>query len=333
MKFFFPILLLFLHSGCGLLKDDAVKIAGTAQGTTYHITYLSEKHVIYKKEIDSLLQAIDLSLSTYVPNSVISRINNNDSTVITDRYFREVFNKSIEVSTNTAGLFDVTVAPLINAWGFGPGKKMKMDSLLVDSLRSFTGYQLVRLQGNKLVKDKAAVMLDFNAIAQGYTVDVLAGYLEQKGVANYLVELGGEVKAKGRKDNNSYWRVGIDQPNEMYTAGRPLQAVIELRDAALATSGNYRKYIEEDGRKFTHIINPRTGYPSKHNLLSATVIASDCMTADAYATAFMVMGLEASNKFLSENKHLNLEVYFIYDRNGEWETYASDGVKEWLKEI
>ena len=333
MKSFFPILVLFLHSGCGLLKVDPVKIAGAAQGTTYHITYLSEKNTSYKKEIDSLLQVIDLSLSTYVSNSIISRINNNDSTVITDRYFREVFNKSIEVSTNTGGLFDITVAPLINAWGFGPGKKMKMDSLLVDSLRSFIGYQLVRLKGNKLVKDKPSVMLDFNAIAQGYTVDVLAAYLERKGIVNYLVELGGEVKAKGRKDNNSYWTVGIDQPNEIFTAGRPLQAVVELRDGALATSGNYRRYIEENGKKYTHIINPKTGYPSKHNLLSATVIASDCMTADAYATAFMVMGLEASNKFLSENKHLNLEVYFIYDQNGKWKTYTSDGVKEWLKEI
>ena len=333
MKFFLPILVLFLHSGCGLLKDDPVKIAGAAQGTTYHITYLSEENISYKKEIDSLLQVIDLSLSTYVPNSIISRINKNDSTVITDQYFREVFNKSMEVSVSTAGLFDVTVAPLINAWGFGPGKKMKMDSLLVDSLRSFTGYQLVRLQGNKLVKDKTAVMLDFNAIAQGYTVDVLAAYLERKGIVNYLVELGGEVKAKGRKDNNSYWTVGIDEPNESYTSGRPLQAMVTLRDAALATSGNYRRYIEEGGRKYTHIINPKTGYPSKHNLLSATVIAADCMTADAYATAFMVMGLEASQKFLSEQKGLKLEVYFIYDKNGKWETYTSDGVKEWLKEI
>ena len=250
-----------------------------------------------------------------------------------DRYFQEVFKKSIEISKNTGGLFDVTVGPLINAWGFGPGKQMKMDSLLVDSLRSFTGYHLVHLQGNKLIKEKPAVTLDFNAIAQGYTVDLLAGYLEEKGIVNYLVELGGEVKAKGKKDNNSYWRVGIDQPNEIYTTGRPLQAVVELKDGALATSGNYRKYIEEDGKKYTHIINPKTGYPSKHNLLSATVIASDCMTADAYATAFMVMGLETAKKFVSANKHLNLEVYFIYDQNGKWETYASERVKEWLREI
>jgi FAD:protein FMN transferase len=333
MKFILIMMLLVLHSGCNLLRDEPVKISGAAQGTTYHITYFSESNVSYKKEIDSLLGIIDLSLSTYIPNSIISRINNNDSGVITDGYFQQVFNKSIEISKNTGGLFDVTVAQLINAWGFGPGRKMNMDSLVVDSLRKFTGYQLVRLEGNRLIKEKPAVKLDFNAIAQGYTVDVLAEFLEQKGIMNYLVELGGEVKAKGRKDNDSYWTVGIDEPNETYTDGRPLQAVIELRNNALATSGNYRKYIEENGKKYTHIINPKTGYPSKHHLLSATVIASDCMTADAYATAFMVMGLEASKKFLSEHKQLNLEVYFIYDENGRWKTYASGRVKEWLREI
>jgi thiamine biosynthesis lipoprotein len=175
-------------------------------------------------------------------------------------------------------------------------------------------------------------MLDFNAIAQGYSVDVLASFLESKGIRNYMVELGGEVKAKGKKDNNEYWKIGIDQPNEVFKDERPLEAVVHLRDRALATSGNYRKYYVENGQKHSHIINPHTGFPEKHNLLSATVIALDCMTADAYATAFMVMGLEKSKQFLSKNKALNLEVHFIYDENGVWKTYTSETLKEWIEE-
>jgi FAD:protein FMN transferase len=177
------------------------------------------------------------------------------------------------------------------------------------------------------------MLLDCNAIAQGYTVDVLAAYLEGKGISNYLVELGGEVKAKGKKNKHSYWTVGIDQPNEEPGDGRPLKAVIQLKDKALATSGNYRKFYIEDGKKRAHIIDPYTGYPAKHNLLSATVLAPDCATADAYATAFMVMGFEKAKKFLSEHSELQLEAFFIYDENGVWRTYNSETLKEWIKEI
>jgi thiamine biosynthesis lipoprotein len=176
-------------------------------------------------------------------------------------------------------------------------------------------------------------MIDFNAIAQGYSVDILASYLDAKGVSNYLVELGGEVRAKGKKNNKEYWKVGIDQPNETSTEERPLQAVVRLRDKALATSGNYRKYYIENGQKFSHIINPQTGYPAKHNLLSATVIADDCMTADAYATTFMVMGLERSKQFLLDNKDLGLQVHFVYDENGHWRTHTSQELKEWIEEL
>ena len=204
---------------------------------------------------------------------------------------------------------------------------------MIDSLLDFVGYKLVRLDGRKLVKKKPQVMLDFNAIAQGYTVDILAAYLESKGITDYLVELGGEVKAKGKKSKDSYWTVGIDQPNEEPIDGRPLKAVIQLKDRALATSGNYRKFYVEDGKKRAHIIDPRTGYPAKHNLLSATVLAADCATADAYATAFMVMGMEKAKQFLSEHSELQLEVFFIYDENGVWKTYSSETLKEWIKEI
>jgi thiamine biosynthesis lipoprotein len=334
MRFVFPVVVSFiLLISCNQESNKILRISGKAQGTTYHISYLSSDNSNYKPGIDSLLKEIDLSLSTYVPVSIISRINKNDSNVFADKYFTEVFNKSIEISEKTGGLFDVTVGPVINAWGFGFTKKADVDSAMIDSLLDYVGYKMVRLEGNKVVKLKSQIILDFNAIAQGYSVDILASYLENKGITNYLVELGGEAKAKGKKNNNEYWKVGIDQPNEMSTDERPLQAVINLRDKALATSGNYRKFYIENGKKYAHIIDPRTGYPAKHNLLSASVIASDCMTADAYATAFMVMGMEGSRQFLSENKNLALEVYFIYDENGVWKTYTSETLKEWMEEI
>lgn len=323
--------LLLIHGSPDANKP--IKIAGNAQGTTFQITYFAENSPNYKAEIDSILLAIDLSLSTYTPASIISRINQNDTAVIVDHHFIEVFNESFKVSEKTKGLFDPTVAPIINAWGFGFSKKENVDSLMIDSLLNLIGYKKVRLKGNKLVKEEPQVMLDFNAIAQGYSVDVLASYLESKGVINYLVELGGEVKAKGKKNDGKTWMVGIDQPNEIQTAGRPLKAVVKLGERAMATSGNYRKFYIENGKKYAHIIDPFTGYPAKHNLVSATVIATDCMVADAYATAFMVMGMEKSKQFLSEHEELNLKVFFIYDENGAWKTYTSENLKDWIEEI
>ena len=327
------ILSFLVFINCNHQSNKAFKMAGEAQGTTWQITWLSENNSNYKEAIDSIFRRIDLSLSTYVTTSIISRINKNDTAVIVDEYFIEVFKKSIEISEKTKGLFDVTIAPVINAWGFGFTKKAAIDSAIIDSLLAFIGYNMVKLEGRKLIKEKPQSMLDFNALAQGYTVDVLASYLESKGVVNYLVELGGEVKAKGKKADDEYWKVGIDQPNEVPTEGRPLQAIIKLKDRALATSGNYRKFYTENGKKYAHIIDPYTGYPAKHNLLSATVLADDCMTADAYATTFMVMGLEKSKQFLSEHKELNLEVFFIYDENGIWKTYTSETLKERIEEI
>ena len=334
MKLIFLIVVVFLlFISCSREINKVIKIAGNAQGTTYHITYVQGNKLIYKEAIDSIFRKIDSSLSTYIPVSIISRINKNDTGVLLDDHFVEVFNKAMAVSKKTNGLFDVTVAPIVNAWGFGFTKKAQVDSTVIDSLLGFIGYDLVRLEGRKLVKEKPQIMLDFNAIAPGYTVDLLATYLESNGLTNYLVELGGEVRARGKKNNNSNWTVGIDQPNEMPTDGRPLKAIIKLNDKALATSGNYRKFYVEDGKKRAHIIDPHTGYPAKHSLLSATVLAGDCTTADAYATVFMVMGLEKAKQFLSENKELQLEVFFIYDDKGVWKTYTSGTLKEWIEEI
>lgn len=324
----FPAIAVLLLTGCQRGIKNTIKISGPAQGTTYNITYLAGQHANYRGAIDSIFKKIDLSLSTYDTASVISKLNRNDSTVIVDDYFTVVFNKSMEVSEKTKGLFDITVAPIVNAYGFGFRKREKVNQVLIDSLLKYIGYKKVKLVDNKLVKEIPQVMLDFNAIAQGYTVDVLASFLESKGVHNYMVEVGGELRAKGKKLNDSSWTVGIEQPNETNADGALLNAVVTIKDKSLATSGNYKKFYIEDGTKYAHIIDPFTGYPAKNNLLSTTVIATDCMTADAYATAFMVMGLEKSKQFLSENKDLNLEVFFIYDENGVSKTYTSEKFKE-----
>ncbi|MFA9187898.1 FAD:protein FMN transferase [Flavobacterium sp. FBOR7N2.3] len=321
---------LTIFTGCN--ADRIIKLEGNAQGTTYHISYLSDDGINHKKAIDSLLKNIDLSMSIWLPNSIISKINNNDSIVLVDQYFIDVFNKSVEVSEKTNGVFDITIGPLANAMGFGFSKKTSLDSTKIDSLLQLVGYKMLKLENNKIIKVKPQIKLDFNAIAQGYSVDVLANYLEIRGINNYLVELGGELKAKGKKENEN-WRVGIDTPDEKTTAERKLKAIINLKNKALATSGNYRKFYEEDGQKFSHIINPKTGYPAKQNLLSATVIAHDGITADAYATAFMIMGLEESKTFLENNKELNLEVYFIYDDKGTWKTYTTESLKNSIEEI
>jgi thiamine biosynthesis lipoprotein len=334
MKLIIPTVIAYLLLiNCNSKSNSTITINGNAQGTTYQIIYISESNVRLEKGIDSIFKRIDSSLSTYVSSSIISRVNKNDTTVIIDEHFIEVFNKALEVSKNTHGAFDPTVAPLINAWGFGFTKKSKVDSSMVDSLLDFIGYQKIRLYGKKVIKDKPEIMLDFNAIAQGYTVDVLATYLKNMRITNYLVELGGEVKAKGKKQNDHFWTIGIDQPNEHATEGRPLKAVVTLKDKALATSGNYRKFYIEGGKKFSHIIDPFTGYPAKHNLLSATVVANDCMTADAYATSFMVIGMEKAKQFLLEHEELQLEVFFIYDEDGIWKTYTSKKLEEWIKEL
>lgn len=317
--------------GCSNSRENLIKIEGEAQGTTWHISYLSADNINYKAAMDSLLKKIDSSMSTYLPVSLISRINKNDSTVIVDQYFIDVFIKAMEVSQKTGGLFDVTVGPLVNAWGFSFSKKEKIDSAMIDSLLHFVSYKMLRLESNKLIKVKSQIKLDFNAIAQGYSVDVLAGYLESKGIENYLVEIGGELKAKGKK-NNEDWKVGIDQPNEN-ASERKLEAVITLNNRSLATSGNYRKFYEEGGQKFSHIIDPGTGYPARQNLLSATILAKDCITADAYATAFMIMGLERSKQFLAANKDLNLEVFFIYDEKGTSKTYASESLEKLVEKL
>jgi FAD:protein FMN transferase len=310
-------------------KPAKVSIEGRAQGTTYRITYYYADTTSFRASIDSIFQRIDHSLSTYNAASLISRINRNDSSVLVDEYLTNVYMRSVEVARLTEGSFDFTVGPLVNAYGFGFTKKADITKSIVDSLLKLVDYKTVKLIDNRIVKQRPEAIIDFNAIAQGFTVDVICEFLNRNDVENYLVELGGELRAKGSKADGEPWIAGIEKPIDVM--GTPdMQVLLKLENRAMATSGNYRRYYEEDGRRYAHILDPRTGYPADHNLLSATVFAPDCATADAYATAFMVMGLEASKRFVSKHPELPLDVFFIYDDNGEWRTYASSSLEKFF---
>jgi FAD:protein FMN transferase len=317
---------------CQTKKSEYLKITGFAQGTTYHITYENSNNVDYSSDIDSILKAFDKSCSMYDSTSIISRINNNDPTVEADDWFIDVFKKSAEVNTLSEGALDITVGPVVHAWGFGNAPIAKHDTAYIDSLLQFVGMDKVKLEGRKITKKYPGVSLDVNAVAQGYSVDVVSKFFEVKGIKNYLVEIGGEVRCKGTNANNKFWHIGIDKPTDgNLTPGEELQAVIELNNKSLTTAGNYRKFFVENGVKYGHTIDPKTGFPAKNTLLSATVICNDAITADAWDTAFMVLGLEKSKELLK--KLPGIEVYFIYSNpKGEFEVFFSEGMKKMIVE-
>ncbi len=323
---------LFIYSCYQKPKTIYILFGGFTQGTTYHVTYESIDSLDYKDEIEYLLAEFDSSLSIYNSHSVISKINRNESDK-TDKYLNMVIQKAEEVFKLTNGAFDITVAPLVNAWGFGFKNKEEMSDAKIDSILDFIGFDKISIKDSLIIKHDPRVMLDMNAIAQGYSVDVVADFLEQKGITNYLVEIGGEVKTKGLNSKDKEWKIGIDKPfDNNFVPGENLQAIIKLTNKSLATSGNYRKFYERNGVKYSHTINPKTGYPVAHPLLSATVIANDCMTADAYATAFMVMGLEKASKLVE--KLPNIEAYFIYcDENGDYQGKATPAIQELIEEV
>jgi len=296
---------------------------GKIYGTYYHIVYKSPEGKDLHPEIDALLGELNKIFSTFDSGSVISRINSNQP-VVPPPYFMNCFKKSMEISKLTGGAFDIPVAPLVNAWGFGFTHKGKITQPLIDSLLRLTGYQKVKLEGNKVIKDDPGIMLDMSAISKGYTCDIIGNFLAGQNCIHYMVEIGGEVVARGVNQKGKVWRIGISTPEEnIFNSAGELEAVVELSDKALATSGNYRNFYVEDGKKYAHTINPETGYPVQHNLLSATVIASDCMTADALATAFMVMGVEKSMELSKEIP--GVEVFLIYsDEKGIEKIYMSD---------
>jgi thiamine biosynthesis lipoprotein len=312
-------------------QQEPVKFGGNAQGSTYHITYFDKENRNFQPEIEKILIDFDKSVSTYLPTSIISRINSNQKNVVVDKYFIACFNKAKEIWKNTDGAFDPTVYPLVNAWGFGPGKKQKIEKTKIDSILKFVGFQLITLKGNKIIKKDPRVALDFNAFAQGYAVDVVSGFLNSKEISSYIVEIGGEVYAKGKKLNGNNWTVGIEKPIDNKESENPLKAIVKLEDLALATSGNYRRFIIEDGIKYAHHIDPKTGYPTKNNLLSASIFAKECISSDANATGVLVMGLEKAKLFLENHKEL--QAYLIYsDDKGNYKVYETPGLKAIVNE-
>lgn len=299
---------------------------GFIHGTIYHIIYEHPQGIDLKTELEKEMQRFDMSLSTYKPESVISRFNQNDTEVVSDHFFTTCFQRAQEISAATDGAFDITVAPLVNAWGFGFKHKEKITPELIDSLLKSVGWQKVKLVDGKLIKDDPNTMLDASAIAKGYSVDVAGQFLEKAGCLNYMVEIGGEVVAKGKNPKGKWWRIGINKPEDNAPIQSELEAVVTLQNSALATSGNYRNFYIEGGKRYAHTIDPKTGYPVQHNVLSATVIAKDCMTADAFATSFMVMGLENSKRIVKEKPEL--AVFLIYsDENGNYRTWCSPSCK------
>ena len=307
--------------------------AGFAQGTTYSIVFENDGELnqkLIKEDVEKILHDFDLSLSLYVDSSILSKVNRNDE-VEPDKFFIEAFRKSGEISEMTDGAFDITVGPLVKAWGFGPDAKKYFTEAKRDSLMTLIGMDKVRIQNGKVIKTNPGINLDFNAIAQGYSVDVICGYFESRGVDSYLVEIGGEVRVKGDK-HGVLWRIGIDRPSDdNMLPGNDLQAVISLKDRSLATSGNYRKFFVEDGIKYSHTIDPRTGYPARNKLLSATIVADDCATADGIATACMVLGKEKAIEFIGF--HPEFDAFLVFsDDSGNYQTWTTENLKRYISE-
>ena len=322
---------LFTFILCACSSSDnriLVKNSGQAQGSYYHIQYLSEYGENYKSQIDSILLEVDSSLSIYKDYSLISKLNKGKD-IKTDTLFNAVFLGAQKVFQESEGNFDCSVSPLVNAWGFYNDKLG--DSLVIDSAKfrnilPYVGFDKVRLIADSLVLPKG-MSLDFNSIAQGYTVDVIAQFLESKGNSNYLVEVGGELLAKGKNADGNIWRVGVDKPSEDIDTQERFQFILDLENKALATSGNYRKFYEKNGVKYAHTINPFTGFPAQNRLLSVTVIHDNCMLADAYATAFMVMGVKQSKQFVKA--HPEIEIYLVYTgKDGAWRTFISPSMQK-----
>jgi len=319
-----------LFQSCKQHKEVGVRneYVGEALGTSYSIISITSDEMDLQQDIDSVFTVINQSLSTYIPESDISRINKGDSTIVVDAMFKEVFELSKRIHKETNGFFDPTVGTLVNAWGFGPERRISMDSLKIDSLLNFVGFDKITMdENNHIVKTNPNIYLDFNAVAKGYAIDRLAIMLNTKGIENYLIEVGGELVAKGKntiKDNS--WVVGIDDPEKEMT--RSIKILIHLNDRALASSGNYRKYRidEATGKKYVHTVNPKTGYAQLTNSLAVTILADDCATADAYATSFMAMDLHEAFNVINENNRL--EAYIIYlDENGNTQEFLTQGFK------
>jgi thiamine biosynthesis lipoprotein len=323
-------------------ESQYVKLTGNTQGTTYKIVYLESKGKNYQTSIDSLLAAYDMQLSTYKENSIISQFNAQEDHIFdlskfpNHQNFEACYNQAKDVYYSTNGSFNPALYPIVKYWGFFDGTEQKNISLsAIDSILLLTnfGEEYFSLKENQTLSKKFSnAKLDFNGIAQGHSVDVIADFFDAKNITNYMIEIGGEVTCNGVNEANTGWSIGIDKPIENSIPGEDLQFIAILDNMSLATSGNYRKFYEIDGKKYSHTINPVTGSPVQHNLLSVTVISKSCADADAYATAFMVMGLLNSMNFVNNHPDLELNAYFVFDAGGVMNTSMTKGFEKYIKE-
>lgn len=296
---------------------------GMIFGTFYSVTYQHDRDL--HKEIEAELMKVDKSLSPFNKQSIITAINNNQPTTL-DQMFLNVYDLAHQISEDTDGAFDITVAPLVNAWGFGFKNGTKPTAQAIDSLRQIVGYKKIHLMGKMIKKDDPRIMLDCSAIAKGYGSDVVARFLRNEGIKNFMVEIGGEVVTSGINPKRLPWAIGVEKPvDDSLATSKELQTILNITDIAMATSGNYRNFYYKNGKKYAHTIDPKTGYPVQHNILSATVLAKECARADAYATSFMVVGLEKAKEILKRNT--DLKAYIIYDDNGKYSVWQSEGLQ------
>lgn len=333
MRFFLLIWLLLSFSCIHTPKNNHFKtfrIKGFVQGTSYQITYYAAEEKVKKSQIENILSSIDSSLSIYKPYSLISRFNESKAGIEIDTHLKKVVEKSLEITKKTGGAFDITVQPLVQAWGFGTEAVAALpDSATIRMLLACVGPEKISLHKNYLKKADPCVRIDVNGIAQGYTVDVLADYLERKGVRNYLVEIGGEIRVKGRKPGGELMAIGIEGPGEDAVDSYPIQTVIRPQNGAVTTSGNYRKFLQTDTKKLSHLIDSNTGYPIQNEMISTTVWAKDAITADGYDNALMGMGMEKALEFTERQK--DLEAYIIYKTaDGLIADTASIGFYKWM---
>ena len=314
-------------ASCGKQPKKMV-LQGLAQGSYYAVTYYDEQGRNFQQGIDSIFHAIDMSVNLWVDSSVISKVNRNEEAVL-DQIFIDNFNIAQKAAELSDGYFDPTISPIVAAWGFSYKDGDSITPQLIDSLKQLVDYRKVRIENGKVIKENPAMTLDFNAVAQGYTSDLIAAFLDSRGIKNYLVDTGGEIMARGEKPNSKPWIVGIEKPAENEDSEQVVQTRITLRDKGLVTSGSTRKYVERNGKRYSHCINPKTGYPVEHQLLSVTVLAENSVWADALASICMVMGLEQSLPLIESLEGVEAYYIFVNDDN-EFETFSTEGFKALL---
>ena len=325
---FLGLVLWFGLPGCSQRESTRYEIRGLGEGTTYSIVYFNDRPSVTSREIDSIIAAFDASCSIYNPNSLLTRLNENRTDSV-DGNIADCIALARQVSLQGDGLYDITIKPLIDAWkSYSAGESERPD---IDSLVRIVGFDKISVQNNRLIKQDPRMQIDLNSIAKGYSVDLIAAYLKRQGITRFVVEVGGEVVASGRREDDALWRIGIDKPKEgNFFPGKFLQDVLLLEDAAMATSGNYRQFYMVEGKeRINHIISPKTGENSQNTMLSATVIAPSCAEADAYATLFMVSGIEKAREILSRNPHLG--AYLIYADGDEDRAFITPDVAERIK--